>query len=427
MSEQLITDSSFVSLSSGFGMIGVDRTTDSFVKKPVNGWAKQRQYDFLIEVNNFAANLVEMLPVSMGQKPAVFTCDDEVLVKEVSTKIKQLTPYFVEATRIARHCGGSGLFLGNGDSRTDKPLNSKNPIIFYNVLEGGSNGVLQIEKIDENPLSPNYNKPLLYKILNSRSDNQFIHHSRIIKFDGVKLLTREQKDRYNYWGASVLQRSFEHLKNLSIADQSVASTISQFSRMIYEIDGLTTLLSTDQGRKVLKERLELSNFSWSVLKTMVINKDEKVSNLKVDYTGVDTVLAHMKEMLAGSCDIPYQKLFNSGSGGTGLGNGQASSHSQNNMSERQWSEYVNSRQNSDWLEPMVYILKLLFPVLETIPFTLEFPSILQLTEQEVSALKKEEAETEKIRKETEQIGKQSPDNVIPVTDKPADGNLSTNT
>lgn len=406
---EIINDSAFMSLSTGLGMLGSDKTLDAFVSaKPFN-FGKQKEYDALYEINNFAANVVDLLPDAMAQKPAKITIEgDEKLQKTVQLFIDSITPEFAEATKLARQCGGSGILLGNGDTNISKPLNPKNPIQFFNVLQGGVNGILQIHAIDTDPLSENFDKPLVYRMKNT---DQFVHYSRIIPFYGIKLLTDQQKQRYKYWGLPVLHRSYSPIKHLDIADSAIANAIAQFSRLVYEIMDMQTLLSSDQGKALLKARMDAMNYSWNILKTLPIQVGEKVSNLKTDFTGVDIALAHFKEMVAGSSDIPYNKIFNTSSGGTSLSNGQSVSHAQTNTSEVGWTAYVNSCQNTKWKKPLENILKIQFPVLEKSIYTLEFPSIMLLTDGEIAALDQVKANTEKTKQETENLKKQKPDNI----------------
>ena len=397
MTSELFNDGAFSSLSQGFGIIGQDRGSDyQVIPKHHN----QQQFDALTEINNFAANIIELLPTAMGQKAAVFECDDQSVQSYIQEKINDVTPHFVRASKLARLCGGAGIFLGNSDSELDKPLSSA--IAFYNVFEGGKNGVLQIDKIETDPLNPNFEKPKHYKL---KGKTQLIHSTRIIAFYGIKMLTKDQQQRYGSWGGSVLQRSFDKIKNLDIADQSIANTISQFSRLIYEIDDLPSLLASDQGKQLLKDRLELLNYSWNVLKTLLINKGEKVYNLKIDYTGLDAMLNHFKEMLAGSADIPYQKLFNSGGGG-GLGGSSSASGSIDRTTERQWADLVADKQKEDWLTALTMLCDRWLR--QPVKYTLEFPNLLQLSESEETGIDKTRAETEKLKAETAMIQNPQP-------------------
>jgi len=390
--DELINDSAFMSLSQGFGVIGQDKNAD-FIVKP--NTINQKTLELLFEVSNLAANIIEYLPDAMGTKPIVFKSSEteNTYDKKMNSYLASITKYFIEATKIARLTGGSGILLGNSDADLSQPI-SENKIEFYTVFEGGKYGVLRIKELDKNPLSPTFDQPLFYEL---RSNKIVIHTSRIIPFYGTRLLTKEQKRKNQYWGKPVLERSYEALKNLSIAEQSIAQTISQFSRLIYEIENLTSLLGNDKGRELLKERLKIINYSWNVMKTLVVAKDEKVSNLKTDFSGLSEMLQHFKEMLASSCDIPYQKLFNTSGSTSALSGSSSASGSMDRASERQWADYVASKQHSDWLPGIERIVKQF--VSNSRIYELEFPSILVLSETEELANEKTRAEIERLRKE----------------------------
>lgn len=394
----IFNDSTFTSLSQGFGT-ATDKNLDYFVTS--KSW-NQKTYDLIVEINNLAANIVEKLPNSMGVKPAIYKVTEEGDTPqeiEINQRIEGLTKHFVKATKIARQCGGSGLFLGNSDLDLTLPLSSA-PIEFYTVFQGGKDGFLRIKEIDKNALGSNYEKPLLYQLKNK--EKSLIHHTRIIPFYGIELISTESKKRFNYWGLPVLHRSYDKLKNLDIADQSIAQTISQFSRLVYEIDNLTTHLGSEKGKEVLKARLELLNYSWNVLKTLLVQTGEKVYNLKVDYTGLNEMLMHFKQMLCSSADLPYALLFNSGGDSSSLGGNDAASGSINRTSERQWSDYVNTTQKDQWYPGMVYIINHWLGI-DRVEYELKFPSILQLTQEEEAKLEQETQNARKIRLEADKI------------------------
>ena len=228
----LLNDSAFASISQGFGIIGQDRNVDFTVSESK---ISSKTLELLFEINNLAANIVEYLPESMGAKPIRLSTKNKEnsYNRKINHELSKITKYFVTAYKIARLTGGSGIFLGSNDSDLSMPLKDTAKIEFYTVFEGGKNGVLKIKSLDPDPLSPTFDQPLFYELKNRKI---VIHESRIIPFYGIKLLTKEQRRKSQFWGKSVLERSYEHLKNLSIADQSIAQTISQFSRLVYEIE-----------------------------------------------------------------------------------------------------------------------------------------------------------------------------------------------
>jgi len=389
----LINDSAFMDLSQGFGTIGQDRNAN-FTVNPST--IPQKTLELLFEVSNVAANIIEYLPESMGSKPIQFDSGDSAYDKKINRQLSKITKYFIKATKIARLVGGCGILLGNSDQDLSLPMTETSKINFFSVIEGGRNGELRITKLDPNPLSETYNEPLFYQL---RSNKTLIHNSRIIPFYGIKMLTKEQLRRNQYWGRSVLERSYEHLKNLSVADNSIAQTISQFSRLVYEIENLPSLLGNEKGKELLKERLKIISYSWDVMNTLLTNKGETVYNLKTDFGGVNEMLTHFKEMLASSCDIPYQKLFNTSGSSNALSGSSAGSGSMDRSSERQWADYVATKQNDDWLPGFERIVKTM--VTGNRSHELKFPSIIVQNEGESLANEKLKIEIDTMKKSIE--------------------------
>lgn len=404
--ETLQIDNAFLSLTQGFGMLGSDRTLD-FVPTVNRVPRQQEQYDGLFEANNYAANIVEYLPDAMGQAHPKYTCDNADVAAWIQKQIDGVMPYFVRAEKIARQTGGSGIFIGAADGQKDisEPLNEStlSKIEFLSVIEGGIHGMLQVDSIEKNPQAKGYGEPLFFRFKNT---SQLIHRSRILPFYGAKLLTREQQRRYKYWGMSILERPLTYLRTLEIADQAIANTISQFSRLIVEIPNLDLLLETPDGRTKLKKYQQLINQAWNVLKMLPLAgpKDgtpaSKVYNLKTDYNGLSPILQHFKEQLAGSADIPYGMLFNSGAKSGGLGTSSSSgSTSSDRTEERKWAEYVHRCQETEWRQNLEYLIRLWHLSMmgmsgRKLPESqnLEFPSILQLSEGEKRSLDKSRAE-----------------------------------
>jgi phage-related protein (TIGR01555 family) len=369
-----------------------------------NDARKNNFYDNLIETDNLAANIIEALPAAMGQKHPVFECEQETIKLHIQKKIDEIIPHFINAQRLARLCGGSGIFIGNSES-TEVPLYSIKSY-FYNVFQGGKFGVLKIKEIEKNPLSPGYGKPSIYELSGSQNNSKaIIHGTKILPFYGIKCISDQSKRINKYWGLPVLNRSIVDLNNLRKANESIVKTINIFSRLVYEMVDLQTHLSTEPGRALLKKRIELVNHSWEILETLIINSGEKVYNLKTDYQGIPEILSHYKEMLAASCDIPKNLLFNIGGSSNSLSGDSSGSGSGDRSTERQWANYVRMRLNEDWLPNLNHMIGLWLSSIgkSDISWELTFPSILETTEVESVGIDKTKAETDKLVAETEVI------------------------
>jgi phage-related protein (TIGR01555 family) len=363
----------------------------------LNGYNRYTEiFESLYDTNTFAANVIDLLPQSMGQNKPTIKYPNAEINGYLQDRVNNIIQHFIDASKIARLVGGSGILIGAKGSLSEPiELYARDPL-YYTILEGGSTGELKVDSIDKNPQSKTYLKPLYYRL---KFTDEPIHASRILPFYGIKPLTKRQWRRNKYWGISVLVRCYEALKNLDRTDTAIASTVEKFSRIVIKIAELTELSKTQKGRDQLAERSRQMNYSWNLHKTLLLQMGEEVSNLTTNYDGVINAAEHIKKVLASRTDTPYTKLFNSSASKSGLSGSKSDSESVDRGDERQWADYVDTKKVSDWnpnLYKLIDYLLLGLSIEDSEKYEIEHHSILQLTESERSAVEKTKAETAQI-------------------------------
>lgn len=384
--EQLRADSAFLEMYSGLQQL---KRTDTPTK---NTALSEGKIDELYRFNAFAATLIDLLPDSMTQKWAIFKSEGQPTesTSAIQKQIDKASDKFNQALKLARKDGGSVLLLGADDGITDyrQPLNERNlrAIRWINVL---SSRDLRPHSYSENPLSPNYGDVELYQFTGL---SQLVHHSRLLRFDGVKLLSLQEMKVSGGWGDSVLNRCYKELDDFCRTHDQVFKSLKDFNQRVLKQKAVAAMSAQPKGRGDLQARAQMISQLLSSLGLVVLDADnEDYFIVARNYAGVLDLLKHAAQIFAGATDIPPSKLlsiFNS----SGIA-------SEDSTQERHWSGYVANRQNRDLLPQLERYINLLLLSTENvtkgelIPYEIEFPSLFQLTQQEEQALKDSQSAT----------------------------------
>lgn len=383
--EQLRADSAFWSLFQGLQQI-----SQSGGSSRGNIPLSVAEVDELYRFNPFAATLIDLLPDSMTQKWAIFKAEGAPEIgSAIQKQIDKAADKFNEALKLARKYGGSVLLLGADDGVLDyrQPLDERNlrTIRWLNVL-----GCQDIKphSYNDDPMSANYGGVELYQFTGTA---MFVHSSRLLRFDGVKLSRQEMKSNGG-WGDSVLTRCIKELKDFTLTHASVFASLKDFNQRVLKMKSLASTIAQPGGSAKITQRLTQTAQTLSSYGLMALDaENEDYFIVARNYAGVLELLKHAAQLFAGATDIPPSKLlslFNS----SGIA-------SEDSTQERYWSGYVSNRQNRDLLPQIQRYINLLLLSSENvtqgqlIPYELEFPSLFQLTQQEEQALKDSQSAT----------------------------------
>jgi phage-related protein (TIGR01555 family) len=254
---------------------------------------------------------------------------------------------------------------------------------------------LHYSRIQEDITMPNFNMPESYTVQGKASMglngvNQEVHHSRILRFDGVKL-PRLLHVTNNYWGDSIFSRLYNPLRNYQSSYDSAAAALQDFSVSVYKIKELANLISSGQ-EEVVKKRLQIVEMSKSLIRAMILDSEEEFTHQTRTLTGVPEILEKMKERLAASTKIPSTVLF--GDSPTGLGG--SGRHEQTN-----WYDYVSAQQELILTKPLKHLLKIVLNAKqgptngkEEKGWDFEYCPLWQMDQKEEIGMKKTQAEVD---------------------------------
>lgn len=298
------------------------------------------------------------------------------------------------ALQYERAYGGSAIYVGAVDGDTpDQPLQvqSIRAIRHLTVFERRQLTAVQYQ---EDPMKPDYGKPLLYQVqsFSGVGTGQKVHASRLVVFPGRRVTDRNPTENEG-WGDSVLSLVWDVLRIFNQSWLGVGYTMFDFSVAIMKIKGLASILAANSP-EVVATRAQAVELGRSLAKTILLDSEEDYERKTTALTGVPDVLSQLSTRLAAAARMPISKLFGqSASGLNATGEGDA----------RNWYDAVAVYQESDVRPAYEQILKLLFASksgptrgIEPANWALKFPPLWQPTA-------KEQAETRKIIAETDEI------------------------
>lgn len=244
------------------------------------------------------------------------TSNKEV-AEDVQTKIEELglTPKFVKATQFERAYGGGALM---------PVLNDQQGSMATRLIPERIATVKAIHVFEPRELQPmtwyseltdeKYRMPKTYRLQPLGGNGVAtgggieVHESRLIVFPGVRVSNDWTVAELPGWGDNALTIAKQTLADFGLSIGSVATMLDQFSQGVLKLDGLAEMLGVDNGKRV-RDRLAAMDMAKSVLRTLVIDKNDEYTREDVSFTGVPDSLRTMMYIVAAALDVPVALLF----------------------------------------------------------------------------------------------------------------------
>lgn len=351
-------DSTMVNMLSGLGG-RKDRTTANAVG--VARILTHVELGLLYRSNGYAARAVDLIPNECTRKGFL------IKLKEASKSEDDANPFAEDLKRLrffkklkragkwAKLYGGAAIILGLNDGGDfEEPLNIENlkEVRWAHVVDRHS---LSYESLETDPTSADgFGLPDVYT-LNFRDAKQVvevgtdgeelhtgdkIHASRMIRFWGIELpddLAAEE----DYWGDSLLQRLFESLANLHMADRALGNIVHSFNQSILRLKGLRKLIKAKDGKKDFEELIEAHLLSESILGMMVLDMDgEEFEKRATPVTGIEDVYDRITQAFSAQTGYPMTVFFGTTPGGMSTDNEQGTRNFENLITDEQAEVYI---------------------------------------------------------------------------------------
>lgn len=335
----------WLNLITGLGVRGKDKRVSSEAF-----WNRHDElfFEHLYASDGMAARIVNLLPEEACRKKWSFNelgskkaTDYEKRFKDLNARLK-----IVEAWKQARQYGGAAILcLTRGTSGMEEPMLETEEVVNLQVL---SRFELQADfsSIEMNPLSPYFRMPTRYRLnllqdASTAINSLVIHASRLELFHGA-LLPRRLFIQNGYWHDSVLTKPFNSLRNFQTSNDASAAILQDFNVGVFKMRNLAELVAAGKEDQI-RERIELANYSKSVIRSLIIDESETYEEKSRTVTGMPELLKASADNLVAQTDIPHTKL---------LGESPVGSNATGNSTVMAWYDYVDS-QRQEYLAPKI--------------------------------------------------------------------------
>lgn len=388
-----------------FTNLGIEGKDKRLGRSYRHRFLNQQQVESFYQASDTAAKVIDRLPQEMTREGITVSCPDfPDLGDAIDEWFEQMgiNDKVEQGLKWGPLYGGAGGIIGLNDGiDPSKPirLDRINSFDYFTVMHRYDFSPPTSTQIDVDPASMNFRKPRFYKIapvvngstMPAESTGR-IHHSRLIRFEGVQIDGLEAS-RVSYWGDSVLSRLWNAITNYESAHDSAAIIMEDVVKLIFKLKGLTEMIA--QGDEdLVKARFRLLQRASSVLNGFIIEEGEEAESKTTNVAGIPDILKLINARLVAATSMPHTILLGDGPDG-GIGT--------DGKSEKgDWYDHVKNEQES-LLRPVYKRLITLFlasksgPTGGVIPkFTITFKPLTQPTE-------KEKVETRKLQAETDAI------------------------
>ncbi len=325
-SKALVNRDGWYNVVSGLGTSKDRRTYSEIEWSPIDS----RLCEKLYAGDEMAQKIAKIIPYDGTREGISWNMEQNSNAKEVSmyldTEFDRLKvwPRITWAWTQARIYGGACIFISVDDGR--KSLES--PLKMERVRKINSLRVfdrfqltVQQQDLDGDLSSPRYGEPIYYTYQPSSSfgdkdvDMVKIHHSRMIRLDGIPLPDRLYTQN-GYWHDSIYSALFNAIRNYGTNLDNVSTIISDFNQPVYRIEGLTDALAMDEEALITK-KLQIVDLMRSTARAIVLDKSDEFQNVSTNVAGGKELLELTIQRLVAGSDIPHTRLL--GNSPTGLG------------------------------------------------------------------------------------------------------------
>ncbi len=147
------------------------------------------------------------------------------------------------------------------------------------------------------------------------SPTAHVHESRVIRFDGNQLSPLARIRNWG-WGASVLDKVYDQLRNWGISNQAASSVIPSFITVAMQIGNLQQLLA-NKDWETIRARLNEFAGQMSTNNLAFFGEGEKIEKIGTPITGLPELMDKFQDVVSGAADIPKSILFQAESGALG--------------------------------------------------------------------------------------------------------------
>ncbi len=270
--------------------------------------------------------------------------EDESLLK--ATEEVKLDEAVLLGHKYTRAFGGALLvaMYDNDANPLEKPPSPGATVTGFKVYSSARVQVTQTSIVTDTR-SPYFDDIEVFSVQRRGGGPIQYHASRCYAMKGIHVpdaVELEYTSGQLYWGMPVIQRAYMALSNFGAFFQAVGHLGQEMVIGKYRIANLEKLLLANDA-KAIETRMEIINTSKSVLRAVLLGKDEEYTRDALSFAGVADVFDRLSSVLSGTCNIPITKL---------LGRSAAGMNASGEGDSRDYYDLVKASQRHDLRGPL---------------------------------------------------------------------------
>lgn len=207
-----------------------------------------------------------------------------------------------EFMRLDRLYGGSLMLLGVSDGRDISEPVDESAIASFDFLNVLSRWEVGVGPLVLDPTRADHRQPEYYTIGSTN-----VHPSRVLRLRGIQISDRVPN--YAGWGFSIGEHTYDACRRFATIYGYMEGLFKDLVQGVFKIEGLSDLLSADDGNNLLIKRMQLIQLTASVFNSVLLDTDETYERRTATFTGIrEGVIAVMDE-LAAVAEMPLSILF----------------------------------------------------------------------------------------------------------------------
>lgn len=231
------------------------------------------------------------------------------------------------ARKWARLFGGGALIINDG-TEYSKPIN-------YKSLKGKFVEFIPVDRWQLQYSEANINiRGGIWSVVNyNKVETQTnVHDSRVILIKG-KVAPYLVQQRVQGWGVSVYEQIFQDMSQFFKARNVLFELLDEAKTDVIKLATMQAALSSAGGRQALQLMVDTIAQNKNYKSQITLSKDDDYEQKQISFSGFEGILKEIRIMMAGSANMPVNKLW--GEGVTGFGSGEDSLENYNSQIENE--------------------------------------------------------------------------------------------
>lgn len=159
---------------------------------------------------------------------------------------------------------------------------------------------------------------------------QEIHESRIKILRGKRAPFMIEQ-MVNFWGISVYEQIFQDMNQLFKSRDVLFELLDEAKTDILKLEKLESAISNNAAMRALQKMVDFISRNKNYKSQITLSTKDEYEQKQMSFSGFEGILREIRIMMAGSANMPVNKLW--GEGVTGFGSGEDSLENYNSLVE----------------------------------------------------------------------------------------------